>query len=137
MTIRCRCILENEEGKVFVNKQRPEYEFWSLPGGKLDPGETTAECIQRELHEELGIQIEPVLRVIHELTSIDSLEFLFFAKISEDMLCLQDASHAFEVHDPQFVDTLTSKLLIYPEFMAEKAFLEWIHTGEGVRYILN
>lgn len=137
MIIRCRCILENERGNIFVVRQRPEYKFLSLPGGKLEQDESTLECIKRELFEELGVRIEPVLKVIHELTSINSLEFIFFAKVSEDMLHLQDATHAFEIHEPQFVDTLTSEMLIYPEFVCDKDFLESIRREDTVRYILN
>ena len=37
---------------------RPDRDDWSLPKGKVDPGETLAECARRELLEETGYDCE-------------------------------------------------------------------------------
>jgi len=34
---------------------RPRYDDWSLPKGKLDPGESHVECAVREVREETGL----------------------------------------------------------------------------------
>jgi mutator protein MutT len=41
--------------------------LWEFPGGKREPGETYAQCLQRELREELAIEVE-VHEVMESLT---------------------------------------------------------------------
>ena len=38
-------------GREVVVVHRPRYDDWSLPKGKLDPGETDEECALREVRE--------------------------------------------------------------------------------------
>ena len=36
---------------------RPQYDDWTLPKGKVEPGETEAECAVRETEEETGVRV--------------------------------------------------------------------------------
>src|SRR5574340_1023626 len=51
-------VLQKPDGS-FLLARRPEGKpyagYWEFPGGKIEPGETAAQALVRELHEELGI----------------------------------------------------------------------------------
>ena len=54
-------ILRDPDGR-FLIAQRPDGAhvggFWEFPGGKLRSGESPAEALVRELHEEIGVCVE-------------------------------------------------------------------------------
>src|SRR6266478_3461724 len=49
------------DGKLLITQRYPEAHLgglWEFPGGKREPNESFADCLKRELREELGIEIE-------------------------------------------------------------------------------
>ncbi|GIP30261.1 hypothetical protein J23TS9_53910 [Paenibacillus sp. J23TS9] len=55
-------IIENEQGQLLIARKKagkPQAGRWEFPGGKLEQGETPADCLKRELRKELQIAIEP------------------------------------------------------------------------------
>ncbi len=67
-------VIWNAEGRILL-AQRPADVMlgglWEFPGGKVEPGESLAGCLERELREELGIQVEvgPAVGVIRHAYS--------------------------------------------------------------------
>ena len=51
-------ILERS-GTILIGRRRPQQSHplqWEFPGGKVEPGESPAQALERELEEELGIR---------------------------------------------------------------------------------
>jgi 8-oxo-dGTP diphosphatase len=62
-------VLLDARGRVLLARRTAGRDLagaWEFPGGKVDPGETALQALDRELHEELGIRIdgaEPLIAV--------------------------------------------------------------------------
>jgi 8-oxo-dGTP diphosphatase len=52
-------VVVDREGRIAV-VHRPKYDDWTLPKGKLDPGEGFEEAALREVEEETGLRCRPV-----------------------------------------------------------------------------
>jgi len=49
------------DGRLLLIKRRddPGSGLWSVPGGRVEPGETDAQAVVREMAEETGLAVEP------------------------------------------------------------------------------
>ena len=62
-------VVSDTNGKVLIGQRTFKDEYyakWEFPGGKVEPGESHSEALERELKEELGIKIQK----IHPLISL-------------------------------------------------------------------
>jgi 8-oxo-dGTP diphosphatase len=50
----------DDDGRVLLTKRSvpPFLDLWVMPGGKVDLGEPIQEALKREVHEEVGLEVE-------------------------------------------------------------------------------
>lgn len=53
-------IIKDDQGRLLLIKRghAPGAGLWSLPGGRIEPGETDAEALVREMREETGLAVQ-------------------------------------------------------------------------------
>lgn len=65
-------VLRDAQGRILLSQRPPGRHlagYWEFPGGKIEPGESAAEALTRELDEELEIRagpIRPLVSIRHE-----------------------------------------------------------------------
>jgi ADP-ribose pyrophosphatase YjhB (NUDIX family) len=124
-----------DQGELFMVKHEPNANYHALPGGHLEPGETLADGLIRELIEETNVRPEVGhLLFINEWVSETHhrVEFFFWIRNGHDYrrADLSAASHGFEIASLTFGDASDPKFNLLPSFLRQK-FPRIIELGEA------
>lgn len=106
-------LIFNSSGQVLLvrRKRPPQAGLWHIPGGKMEPGETLAECCRREVFEETGMLVTPSSILAVADRSIEGFHYIiidFLAHLNSDSPVQptpsSDATDARWVHPDALID---------------------------------
>ncbi|WP_082513008.1 NUDIX domain-containing protein [Methylobacterium sp. Leaf125] len=113
-----------------VQRTSGPFTFWATPGGSVEDGETDAEAAQRELIEELHLEValEGPIHVVasqfeHESAFVDNTDIFFLGKCERsaprlDALTDSERTAMREIRWWSVADIENAAELIFPEDLA-------------------
>lgn len=81
-----RGIIKKDEGIILIHRLKPREDgtirnYYVVPGGKMELGESEEETVKREIYEELGITVEPERRLLEYNSDYDdSIQIFYLCK---------------------------------------------------------
>ena len=136
--------LETGDGVLLVANRRiiggEKVTVWDLPGGGVEPGETLAEALVREMREETALEVS-----VHEMLFVAEGERIrdgvrtgvwrsFFFRIEHERGAI-DHSGEPDIAGHRFEPTATLPGLLTAPY--HKGFLEWLRSGGEVRHVFD
>jgi ADP-ribose pyrophosphatase YjhB (NUDIX family) len=128
------------EGKLLcVRLQKAAIDYWCLPGGGLEAGESLHDGLNREMIEETGIKpVVANLLYIQQFAADDHeyLDFFFHITNSLDYLAidLSKTTHGEqEIAEIDFVEP--TKTYILPEFLSTDNIQQFAESNTSTRII--
>ncbi len=95
-------IRNNDDYLVIKRARAPRKDFWDLPGGFVEPGETALDTLIREIKEETGLAVEPITYLgtypsVYGETGIHTLatSYLFESQTRDVILSEENNEHAW------------------------------------------
>lgn len=81
-------MIENEFGEILVqDRQKKDWPGWTFPGGHVENNEGSYAAAVREIEEETGLTVQPILQGTAEWNNLTKetreLAFLYTAKVNK------------------------------------------------------
>ncbi len=129
--VRSSCIIKDKKHeKVILTYMRAikDHDAFLLPGGRLEILENSVESIQREIYEELGINLDYTLISVEENivknTKFHMIEFVFYAEIDDfsKIYSFYDGWDRFKIIDIKYIDDIDIRPKSVKELIKQEAY---------------
>ncbi len=121
-TVDVACALIGADGRFFACRRAAHVRdagAWEFPGGKMEDGETPAECVRRELREELGLDAAVAAPVAAVTAVVSGRRIKLYACPAK-----ADGDPRQSTDHDRFAYLRPDELLLMPITEAERALLE-------------
>ena len=140
--IRVSAIIRWQGRVLLCRQEKPGKQYWLLPGGGVDGGETLIEALRRELREELGIgvdaQFEGPVAIVDSIAPRDTsskkhvVHIIFSADLSHRSLSDVETRDAAVKGARLFSNEELEEVVVHPPI---KRFLERWQPGDPAVYL--
>jgi 8-oxo-dGTP diphosphatase len=99
--------ITNNDGKILVVRRSAKDDFlagyYEMPGGKIEKGESHEQAVRREIHEELSLNVDVIMK-FHEFSyqpgpNTKCVDHQYLVKLNEnDNLLNLKLSHEHDIH---------------------------------------
>ncbi len=129
-----RGIIKKEDGIILIHRIKPKEDgtfrdYYVIPGGKMEQGETEKQTLEREVLEELGIKINPIKKVIEYNSDYDNSIQIFY-------LCDYLSGVVGTGNGPEITDKSTYKGVFEPVVIHKKKIKDINLVPEEIKNIL-
>lgn len=98
-----KALIKDSQGRILVVKENSD--FWSLPGGGIEHGESAQDCLKRELKEEIGISDVVVGDIAYSTTVyLDKRDLWMTWIVYTAELASHDFTYGDDVSGARFID---------------------------------